>query len=356
MDDGSPFFIVSSVAAHEDFARDVIGELKARFRLQGELKGRNLIRSAQGRDALTELWSRHAELSYSVICHKKYALACKLFEYIFEPVIANSSSGFYAVGFHKFVANLLFAQLSKANADAEQLFVDFQKFMRGVDPLQLSELFSHNIQHDKSTPSKWVFEFALLHKESILEELTSLQSHGVGRWPLDLTSTSLNAVLVHWGERHDALDVICDNSKPLDELKEQFRPFVGLTEKKYIEYGDQKKLFTFNLSQDLRLEASDQYHGLQMADLFASSLAYALQNDEVADCKKWLQVAFNVHALSGSSILPDSEHVNGKNLNARRNKALLQELLRRSRNGEDLLADLDKFVYRMVTSEIKRRR
>ena len=106
-DAASPFFVYSSVAIGRDRAAELVQRIMRDYRLQGkELKGSNLLKNNLGRKAVASVLAETLPISQSVAYHKQFALACKLFEYIYEPVIANSSSVFYNIGFHKFVSNL----------------------------------------------------------------------------------------------------------------------------------------------------------------------------------------------------------------------------------------------------------
>jgi hypothetical protein len=356
-DDGTPFFVFSSVAVDEPVAANIVSGLKTGYRLQGELKGRNLTDSNRGRNALTEFWSMHSGLTHSIIVHKKFALACKLFEYIFEPVIASGSSGFYKVGFHKFVANLLYWEFQASSQSAGSLFCDFQRLMRGTDPSTLSPLF---IQAQKRLgrrlPSHDVLEFALLNRTEVLRELDSLNGDGAAKWVLDLSSTCLKSVLVHWAETYDALDVICDDSKPLEAISHSFDPFIGQTEKISFAFQGEPKRINFNLSHSVQFGNSKHYAGVQLADLTASSLAYALQKRSQGESKQWLERAFSGECIGHNSVYPDESKLDPTTIDAVMNAALLKEILRRSRKGEDLLKNLDLFVLSKLTGRRLRKR
>ena len=300
----------------------------------------------------------HSDLTHSIIIHKKFALACKLFEYIFEPVIASGSSGFYKVGFPKFVANLLYWEFQASSQSAGSLFCDFQRLMRGADSSTLSPLFvKAQKRRGRRLPSHDVLDFALLHRAEVLRELDSLNGDGVGKWVLDLSSTSLKSVLVHWAKTlNDALDVICDDSKPLEEISQSFDPFIGQTKKVYFAFQGKPQLINFNLSQSIQFGSSKQYAGLQLADLTASSLAYALQNRSHGESKEWLERAFSGECIAHNSVYPDESKVDPATMDAIMNAALLKEILRRSRRGEDLLENLDLFVLSKLTGRRLRKR
>ncbi|HWS18234.1 MAG TPA: DUF3800 domain-containing protein, partial [Candidatus Elarobacter sp.] len=110
-DNGNPYFVYASVRFEPEAASELVAQVKKDFRLQGEIKGANLTKHAQGRRALTRLIKSCAPESKLILANKKFALAGKLFEYIFEPPLAQNSLLFYNIGFQKYVANLLHGDL-----------------------------------------------------------------------------------------------------------------------------------------------------------------------------------------------------------------------------------------------------
>jgi hypothetical protein len=94
------FFAYASVATDDDEARAFVESLSAKYGIQGgELKGSNLTRFNRGRKAIDDIFM-HFETRLKVsISNKKFALACKFHEYIFEPCFSSISSIFYHVGF-----------------------------------------------------------------------------------------------------------------------------------------------------------------------------------------------------------------------------------------------------------------
>ena len=101
----------------------------AACKLQGsELKGKNLLKHASGRKAASAVIKELGDRSQVVVVHKRYALACKLFEYTFEPLISDVSMALYLVNFHKFIANLLYLSSVAHHSRA----ITFRRFRRAV--------------------------------------------------------------------------------------------------------------------------------------------------------------------------------------------------------------------------------
>src|ERR1700730_7019548 len=102
-------FVYVGLAMPADRAQELVMATIKDLRLQGtELKGARLLKTDAGRVAITRILNSCVPDARWVVHHKTYALACKMFEYIFEPPLANQNSIYYAAGFHRFISSLLF--------------------------------------------------------------------------------------------------------------------------------------------------------------------------------------------------------------------------------------------------------
>jgi hypothetical protein len=351
-DKQQPFFVYSSVAISPDLADDVVAKARKDFGLHSdEIKGSKLIKSARGRKVLSFFLQECACVSQSIFAEKEYALAGKLFEYIFEPALSENSSLFYRLGFHKFVSSLLFAELRTRSASAEQLLIAFERLMRtpSTDG-SASLLHEHAPRNPARSIAAEILEFAQAQRESILRERTDIERLGpVGVWTLDLTGTSLAALLCHWALQFDRLDVSCDESKPLRALlAEKDNPFammVGRADKQYVDIGRGKRLVTFNLARPIDLVSSKQSTGVQIADAIATSVGYALKNPRDKLANAWRHTFEDFHMIHEDSITANLADADVKNRPALINAALFIELLRRCREGMPLLDGLEDFVH-----------
>src|SRR6266511_1554025 len=76
------YFAYGSVGIAPADASALVAKTIRDFRLQGsELKGKNLLKHASGRKAAAAVIKELGDRSQIVVVHKRYALACKLFEY-----------------------------------------------------------------------------------------------------------------------------------------------------------------------------------------------------------------------------------------------------------------------------------
>jgi hypothetical protein len=75
------------------------------------------------------------------------------FEYIFEPVIASSSTLFYKNNFHLFIANFLYMLFSANDLNAEQIFEKFEESIRTKQFNKFEALFNE-LQNNKEVVVK----------------------------------------------------------------------------------------------------------------------------------------------------------------------------------------------------------
>lgn len=98
LDPDQRFFAYGSVAISPEEATELVARTIRDSRLQGrELKGKNLLKNAPGRRAATSLLRELGNRSQVAVVHKRFALACKLFEYAFESLISDVSMCMAAV-------------------------------------------------------------------------------------------------------------------------------------------------------------------------------------------------------------------------------------------------------------------
>ena len=75
-----PYFVYSALNIEEKEADTFRNYLKDKYKLQGNLKGNNLVQSTPGQKAISELYAAYSKQVKLVFHHKKYSLACKYFE------------------------------------------------------------------------------------------------------------------------------------------------------------------------------------------------------------------------------------------------------------------------------------
>ena len=332
-------FTYGSVECTQEEAQKVVHQMTQKYNIQnGELKGSQLLRSTKGRRAVLEILQHFRGRIRSVAIHKKFALAGKFFEYIFEPIIASKSALFYQEGFHLFIANILYLDFYLKGKTAENIFEDFERYIRSGDYQNLSILFTDNASKKMFPPLQQILEFAQLHKDSIVKELDTLP-----KWSLDLTATSLVGLLSEWGQEYDQVRAICDQSKPLVHQEELFNSMVGREDRQYMQVGEERKPFTFNLSEPIILADSEDHHGIQIADVVAAATAYTFDDLNKGDYSHELREILD-ERLSKNCIWPNLKHINLSLPQTQLNAMLLTELHVRSLLEMDILDNINLHI------------
>jgi len=344
LDAQQPIFSYASVVIYDEEAKLLVDHIIKKYKIQnGEIKGGKLVKKNKGRRAIDEILTALDGKMKVSVSDKKYALAGKFFEYIFEPSLARINSIFYQLDFHKFVSTMLYIELVNNKSAAEDLFEEFEELMRTGDFDNLKLLFGANISNRLTQTMVYILTFAQNNKANVVKELDGYLGEGAGKWSLDLTNTSLHTLLSDWGQTFDTLTVYCDKSKPLETDHELLDAMVGRENKVYSTFGDERIPITFNLTESVNLVDSKDYAGVQLADAVAAAFSYACNHDNQDEfAVKWRGLIEGV--VTYGSVFPDFDHIDPSRLEAQRNGMILQELARRSENDEDLLFGITDFI------------
>jgi hypothetical protein len=338
------YFAYASVACDDAEAETFVNELIKKYGIQGgELKGSKLIRFNKGRKAIDEILVRFGDRLKISISEKKFALACKFHEYIFEPCYSEANSLFYGIGFHRFIANILYVEFVARGAGAEQIFEEFEELIRNKDESKLESIFSSSAHPKNSQILRQVREFAQYRADDIRRELESLGDTGVGKWALDLTSSALFTLLANWGTIYPSITAICDPSKPLQENQGVFNAMVNREDEQiFSELMGERHPITFNLSEPLVFADSKVTHGIQIADVAAAAAVYAFSGTKDEYSEKWRPIIAGVGHYG--SVIPDLDEIRLSDRRVQRNALVLLELHSRATKGQSLTADMGDFM------------
>ena len=149
LDAAQPYFAYASVDLQLDEATSIVKDLRSRHHLQmAELKAAKLLKRPRGREIIAEVLEQIEGRYIATVYDKRLSLAAKFFEYIYEPVLQRNNMLFYRHNLHRFVATYLYMQMVASGEGAEELAVQFEKFMRSLDPADAPALFgSGDDQH-----------------------------------------------------------------------------------------------------------------------------------------------------------------------------------------------------------------
>ncbi|WP_374535657.1 DUF3800 domain-containing protein [Chitinimonas taiwanensis] len=344
------YFAYGSVATDDAEAAEFVAGLIEKYGIQGgELKGSKLVKFNKGRKAIDEIFTHFEGRIKVSLAEKKYALACKFFEYIFEPCISEINSTFYGIGFHKYIANIMYCEFMARGAGAEEIFQEFENIMRNRDTENLEAIFSSSSNTGNSPILKSIREFAQHRFEDIRDELMSLKDENTGKWILDLTGSALFTLLANWGKEYDQITAFCDNSKPLQQSHELFNLMVNRSDHITSSAFGEEHPLTFNLSEPLVFSDSRISHGIQLADAVAAAMVYSITATDNEHAMKWKALIPTIAHYG--SIFPDLDMLNLKDLSAQRNAVVLLELHERAKNGIDLIDGMPEYI-RLVSQKL----
>lgn len=255
-------------------------ELKKRhyYSAAQEQKGSTLSKSARGQKFLIEMWKEFGKDSKVVFHDKKYALACKIFEYVFEPVFSEVNTLFYQINFHRYISFVMYDCFTKSDLSAEKLFSNFYQFIKNGGDMPLVD-YVNSCSIVSNSPMYFFAQFCNEHKSEIASDIDFV--NGDNKYLLDLTLTSIHGLLCSFSNgSNEPIEAHCDDVKSLRENLDFFTSNVNNQRIVYINLFNLHSQLNYNLSQLPILEDSKKTVELQIADLLVSSLFYAYLHKE----------------------------------------------------------------------------
>jgi hypothetical protein len=288
--------------------------------------------------------------SITVVANKRFALAGKLFEYIFEPGLKTVNQLLYDRGFHKFVANLLYIHLQANDTPVTALLEAFQAGVRARDFSILNTTFAglHSSAGAKEFASL-IGKFCMGQASAIEAELASTGMLLVDKWGLDLTATCLTGLLALWADRNLEISLVLDDSKPLqawwDVAKDLYVVRPGTSGPgEYVTVEGRTNRVTFSLSSVPEFACSTITAGLQLADVLAAVVSNAFQTRELPESQELLMRAMEGGAIDGNCMFPDLDYVDPASEAVQANQQLLWALIARSIQGVPLTRNFSKLL------------
>ncbi len=269
---GQPYFVYCGVSTDKNTEKEILNFIYDNYPIQNnEIKGKLLVNNSKGRQVISHIFKKYSKHARIVFHDKKYALAAKIVEYGVEPYL-SSNQLFYESQLNQFLATGLYASFISNDKSAESLFQEFLIIARGKKQFAKSDL--HSMSKGNAIVD-WVIAI-INHNPNIFLKEIKTTSGSPEKWILDLTMTSLLGILTDWSKDGSALEVMCDNSKVFidNPLVDTFNQ-MGLVGSKADFLGVK---LGFNLVGDIKNGDSATNAGLQIADLFSSTVFYCLKN------------------------------------------------------------------------------
>ena len=347
LDDNQPYFAYAAIDLTLEEAAEIVETARKTHRIQApELKSMLLRRRRNWPEIALDILHPIHGRAMVIAADKRLNLAGKTFEYFFEPVLERENGLFYHHDLHRFVMNGLHRILFTAGAPVPALAEELQAFMRSFEPADAPTIFAAaEASQETNEILDCVLRFARGYAPVIAERSEYLQqdNNPVAKWTLDLTTTCLFSLLLHgWGHCYDRLDVLCDDSKPLQSMADIFDGFVENTDTAELPGpGGTRAVIQANLTNPLRFGSSADNPSLQIADVVAGATVDLLQHqDDPAfhGLAKWIFPHMHPHTM-----LPVDEFIDLELPQPQINLAALKELARRADAGEDPLEGMAGF-------------
>lgn len=338
-----PHFSYASVHLSENESEKILMSFKQKHNIrQREIKCQSLLsKGSKYKDAIDEIFIQLLDRTKITYADKIYSLACSFFEHIFEPVLIKKISLFRDNLFDKYIIYTLYTYINDHNKIAQSLFVEFEKFMRNKE----SNLFSLNISM-KNHGDECIFpiiEFVSFHKDIITKEFS--KNSVIKKWILDKSTTLFYRTICDWTVEIGNLNVICDKSKPLEYHARLFNKyFIDRKDQLWEKIRGKNFPLIPHLSQPISFRDSKDIPGLQLADIMASTTTYSVKNYFICPyADKWY------HKLLphvSASFTPGDDYPHTSRPETLKNIIILDELLDRSRQNQDLLDGIEeKFLF-----------
>lgn len=319
LDPQQRFFTYAGVAIPNEESFEILREARAEFPVQmPELKAGALLRSGQGELLVERVISRLRGRFKVVAYDKVLALAGKLFEYIYQPVLQHDPGILYQKGLHHFVANYGYLFFTLDDARGAEALRQFERYMRTLDPTEAPFLFDGPAvrAEEENDPFAMVPTFSRACRDAIVADNATAKERMAdeGKWLLDLAVSSLWTLLSEWGEEGRPLRAVCDDSKPLRALSPAFvAEQLAFSQERARELMPDRFRNGFVLREPIEFGDSRAHPSLQIADIVAGAMNRVVtrvktgpaEPDPVLD-----RIAAMLDPnLSVSSIFDDYDHI-----------------------------------------------
>lgn len=341
-DPDQPYFVYAGVAIEPDEAKHLLDTWVRSNDIplgaNGEVKVTSLMTSTntRRRDSVAELLSELGPRTSVAIFEKRFCLAAKFFDYVFDPILLPKIGVFHALRFGHFLANLVLVY-SNRDQDIPRLLADFSDLVNGRDAR-----FGVGLPADLNLrrPTDCIKAIIARHVDIVRDHVTEAQQLAFGRWLLDLTCSALFGLLMQM-EGDDALCVVCDKSKPLAADVTVFDRFVRSTDVHPDIHINDMRLRSLSLVEPITPRKSHLEAGLQLADVVAGSVANVMKYQQDPRSER---LAEALDACQTMWVKADRSYVDAREYRTQVNLSLLTRLAERSVRGENLLDDLEEFV------------
>lgn len=273
-------FVLASVNYNEEEQK----EIKKLFEIDGELHFKNLKNSGAGRRKieafLNSKWitEEHIILYYA---NKEFATCGQVVNLLVETVLHHKGYDIYLQGRHIAYTNWLFYFGNFYwNKHLFQKFLEsFVAMVRTKDQAAINNFYTLTEELYNQIDEKDILKPVKESKEHIDEIMAAID-----RYSIDVTFSTFLVLCDKWSKQlNEKIDVRFDQSKQLEHYNQYIEKTLELTNlnKTAIEIGYDNRKMTFpHQINSVELVDSLEEFGVQCADLIASAVAFAYNNEE----------------------------------------------------------------------------
>ncbi|MFK7799414.1 MAG: DUF3800 domain-containing protein [Aureispira sp.] len=219
------------------------------------------------------------------ISDKRYAVFAQMVDLLIEPVLHKEGIDIYKYGMNIGYTNTLYAMAENVwNKEIVQMVLKgFVRLVKTKSPQSAIDFYSSVELLNNSISDK---DQALLTPIIASWEVISKILNTLFKYSIDLTYPSFSILCDWWyRELNQKFDILHDESKQIDYWKEmiEFTTNSSFMEEKEVGYDNRKMIYPLKINK-LELVDSKLSKAVQLADLVASSVTYALK--ELKEQKK----------------------------------------------------------------------
>ena len=269
------------VLASNNFSADEINTLASLFEDKTELHFKKLKDSDKGRNSIIQFLNHPLINEERIICstiHKEYATVAQIVDQIIEPVLYDNNIDIYQYGQNIAMTNFIihFGNFFWDKVCYKAMLHSFIEMMRKKTENCISEFYKN---------AKCLFNSAKSKERRLLEPILDSEKQiaeilkGVDKFTIDVTLSSFYILSDLWHKKtNKKLNIIQDSSKQI----EYYQEYIDFTKalnipKQEIGFGSRKMTFPTQIEK-IELVDSENYLGVQISDLIASSLAFMYSN------------------------------------------------------------------------------
>jgi hypothetical protein len=273
-------FVLASVNYNEEEQQ----EIKKSFEIDGELHFKNLKNSGVGRRKilgfLNSKWidEKFIILSYA---NKQFATCGQVIDLLVETVLHHKGYDIYLHGRHIAYANFLF-YFGNFHWDKSFFKIFLQSF---VDMIRTKDLVDINNFYTLAEEL-----YSNIDEKQILKPIIESKKHiedvmrVIDKYSIDVTFSTFLVLCDKWHKQiNDKIDIRFDQSKQLEHYNKYVEKMLELASanKSTVEIGYDNRTMIFpHQINSVELVDSKEVFGVQCADLIASALSFAYNNEK----------------------------------------------------------------------------